>query len=154
MQHRHVSNLFQNISSESHGRFGLLGRFRESSPMSLKQNKDDLLQMMETDMATNTVAECNVYNDKDECLSDDNQAECPFYADNACFNHRTEDISADGEIDYRIIKGCSAFFSEARMSRDDNWWHSDWNSSVEKLKIDLPRTAVQLWRTLVPQRLR
>ena len=53
--------------------------------MSLKQNKDDLLQMMETDMATNTVAECNVCNGKDECLSDDNQAECPFYADNACF---------------------------------------------------------------------
>ena len=37
--------------------------------MSLKQNKDDLLQMMETDMATNTVAECNVCNGKDECLS-------------------------------------------------------------------------------------
>ena len=65
--------------------------------------------MMETDMATNNVAECNICNGKDECLSDDNQAECPFYADNACFNHRTEDISADGEIDYRIIKGCSAF---------------------------------------------
>ncbi len=60
-------------------------------------------------MATNNVAECNQCSGKDECLSDDNQAECPFYADNACFNHRTEDSSADGEIDYRIIKGCSAF---------------------------------------------
>ena len=74
-----------------------------------KANKDDLLKMMETDMATNNVAECNVCNGKDECLSDDNQAECPFYADNACFNHRTEDITANGETDYRIIKGCSAF---------------------------------------------
>ena len=74
-----------------------------------KRNKDDLLQMMENDMATNNVAECNVCNGKDECLSDDNQAECPFYADNACFNHRTEDTNADGETDYRIIKGCSAF---------------------------------------------